>query len=260
MGILSSIETKTIIESFKDEETGAPVKFVVADYKHPFCKKDDIRRIEFQNGESFLYSSVYLSDKRTFQPMYPCAQRIADCYFKDNAPDRALVLGCAGCTLPRFLINRYDGCVVTGVEYSSQLIGIARKHFITDKMSERFEIVNDDAFMYVKEAERESFDLIFVDIFVAEKIHSSIFSQSFTDDLYALCRQNSAVVFNLFGTGENKAKRFAEGIQAPFDARYVFEDYRKFFLCLAKTKDKQLLERFERRMKRHALLVGSFPY
>ena len=255
MGFLSSIENKTIVESFHDEQTGAPVKFVVADYKHPLCKKDDIRRIEFQNGESFLYSSVYLSDKRTFQPMYPCAQRIADCYFKDNAPDRALVLGCAGCTLPRFLINRYDGCVVTGVEYSSDLIGIAQRHFITEKMRERFDIVNDDAFMYVKEAQRESFDLVFVDIFIAEKIHSSVFSQSFTDDLYALCRSGAIVVFNLFGTGAAKAERFAEGIKAPFDKRYVFEDYRKFFLALAKTKDKQQLTRFEKRMTRYAELV-----
>lgn len=255
MGILSSIENKTIVESFKDEETGAPVKFVVADYKHPFCRKNDIRRIEFQNGESFLYSSVYLSDKRIFQPMYPCAQRIADCFFKDNSPDHALVLGCAGCTLPRFLVNRYEDCVIKGVEYSSQIIDIAKKHFITDKMRGRFEIINDDAFMYVKEAQKEFFDLVFVDIFVAEKIHSSIFSQSFTDDLYRICRNNSAVVFNLFGVDGIQAQHFAESIAAPFDKRYVFEDYRKFFLCLAKTGDVRLLSRFERRMTRYADLV-----
>ncbi|WP_028510819.1 hypothetical protein [Ruminococcus sp. NK3A76] len=255
MGLLSSIENKTIVDSFRDEETGAPVKFVVADYKHPFCKKDDIRRIEFQNGESFLYSSVYLSEKRIFQPMYPCAQRIADCFFKEDPPDKALVLGAAGCTLPRFLIQRYDDCFVTGVEYSQQLIKIAKRHFITEKMKSRFEIVNDDAFMFVKEAPDKDYDVVFVDLFVAEKIHSSIFSQSFTDDLYRICRNGSVVVFNLFGTDGLKAQRFAESIAAPFDKRYVFEDYRKFFLCLAKTGDVLLLSRFEKRMTRYADLV-----
>ena len=254
MGLLSSIENKTIVESFTDEETGAPVKFVVADYKHPFCRKDDIRRIEFQNGESFLYSSVYLSEKRVFQPMYPCVQRIADCFF-DRPPKRALVLGCAGCTLPRFLIHRYGGVQVTGVEYSARVIEIAKKHFITDRMKDRLTLVNDDAFMFVKEADKGSFDLVYVDIFVAEKIHSSVFSQEFVSDIFRICGDDSLVVFNLFGTGAVKAQHFAEGVTAGFGRKYVFEDYRKFFLSLAKTNDTQHLARFEKKMYRYAELV-----
>ena len=253
MGLLSSIENKTIVESFTDEETGAPVKFIVADYKHPLCRKDDIRRIEFQNGESFLYSSVYLSEKRVFQPMYPCAQRIADCYF-DSPPRRALVLGVAGCTLPRFLIHRYEGIEVTGVEYSAKVIEIAKRHFITDKMRPKLTLVNDDAFMFVKEARENEYDLVYVDIFVAEKIHSSVFSQGFVSDLCRICGDDSLVVFNLFGTGGAKAENFIKHLEAPFDRRYVYDDYRKLFLALAKTKDRRRLALFEKKMQRYAAL------
>ncbi|MBO6140868.1 MAG: hypothetical protein J6O40_03650 [Ruminococcus sp.] len=252
MSILSSIENKIIVESFTDKETGAGVKFVVVDYKYPFCKKNNIRRIEFQNGESYLYSSVYLSEKRDFQPMYPCAQRMIDCFFDKSGVDDALVLGCAGCTFPRFLINRYADCEVTGVEYSSQIIEIAKKYFITDKMKSRFEIVNDDAFMYIKEVPERRFDLVFVDIFVAEKIHSSIFSESFISDLYRICGENSMAVFNLFGVGEGKAQRFVESLDVPFDNMYVIEDYRKFFLALTKCKDISRTERFEKKITHYA--------
>ena len=252
MGILSSIENRIIVEGFTDDQTGAGVRFLVVDYKYPFARKNNIRRIEFQNGESFLYSSVYLSDKRDFQPLYPCAQRIVDCFFGRAGMGSALVLGCAGCTVPRFLINRYSGCFVTGVEYSTALIGIAKKHFITERMKERFELVNDDAFMFVNEAQSGSFDLVFVDIFIAERIHSSIFSPGFIDDLYRITGEQAIVVFNLFGVGSAKAKRFAEGISAPFDKKYVIEDYRKLFLALVKCKDSSHIEHFEKIIKRYA--------
>ena len=252
MGILSSIENKIIVESFTDEETGAGVKFSVVDYIYPFCHKNDIRRIEFQNEESYLYSSVYLSDKRDFQPMYPCAQRIIDCFFGRQGMENALVLGCAGCTFPRFLVNRYKACRVKGVEYSTQLIGIAKKHFFNSEMQRRFEIINDDAFMFVNEASDNSFRLIFVDIFVAEKIHSSIFSQSFINDLYRICEEDSMAVFNLFGVGGGKAQRFVESLSAPFDKKYVIEDYRKFFLALVKSKDSSRIAQFEKKIKRYA--------
>ena len=241
MGILSSIENRIIVEGFTDDQTEAGVRFLVVDYKYPFARKNNIRRIEFQNGESFLYSSVYLS-----------AQRIVDCFFGRAGMGSALVLGCAGCTVPRFLINRYKGCFVTGVEYSTALIGIAKKHFITERMKERFELVNDDAFMFVNEAQSGSFDLVFVDIFIAERIHSSIFSPSFIDELYRVTGEQAIVVFNLFGVGSAKAKRFAEGISAPFDKKYVIEDYRKLFLALVKCKDSSHIEHFEKRIKKYA--------
>lgn len=245
------LEDKIIIDSFTDNETGASVSFKVVDYKYPFSPKDNIRRIEFQNGESFLYSSVYLSEKRDIQPLYPCAQRMIDCFHKIYGGRNALVLGCAGCTIPRFLLHRYDDFSVTGVEYSNTVIDIANKYFISSKMKDRLTIINDDAFMYVKTS-AQKYDHIFIDIFVEEKIHSSVFSDSFITDLYNCASDDSIIVFNLFGVGGAKAQRFMERISADFDARYVFEDYRKFFLALVKTKEPQKLALYEKRIRKYA--------
>ena len=252
MGILSSIENRIIVESFTDEETGAGVRFSVVDYVYPFCHKNDIRRIEFENEESYLYSSIYLSDKRDFQPMYPCAQRIIDCFFGRQSIGKALVLGCAGCTFPRFLVNRYPQCRVTGVEYSARLINIAKKHFFNSEMQKRFEIINDDAFMFVKEAEAGSYSLVFVDLFVAEKIHSSVLSPDFAADLCRICGENSVCIFNLFGLAGSSARRLAKAAAENFDAVYLIEDYRKYFLALIKTNDMGRLPAFEKRVKRFA--------
>lgn len=252
MGILDGIENRYLLESFEDHETGSGVKYIVADYRYPFCPKNNIRRIEFENGGSYLYSSVFLSDRQVFQPLYPCAQRIADCFFKFNPIDKALVLGCAGCTVPRFLINRYKSCRVTGVEYSKTLIEIADKYFISDRMKERFELINDDAFMFVKEAAPDSYSLVFVDIFVAEKIHSSVFSQGFYDDLYRICGDDSIVIINLFGLTGKKARELSVSITAAFDVKYVVEDLRKYFLALIKTRSRTKLDAFEKRLKRYA--------
>lgn len=252
MGILDGIENRYLLESFEDKDTGAGVKYIVADYRYPFCKKNNIRRIEFENGGSFLYSSVFLSDKQTFQPLYPCAQRIADSFFKLYPIDEALVLGCAGCTVPRFLINHFAECKVTGVEYSRTLIEIAEKYFISDKMRERFTIVNDDAFMFVKEAEAGSYSLVFVDLFVAEKIHSSVLSPDFAADLCRICGENSVCIFNLFGLAGSSARRLAKAAAENFDAVYLIEDYRKYFLALIKTNDMGRLPAFEKRVKRFA--------
>ncbi len=246
---------RTILETVRCTDNGTDVRYQIVQYSFPVLHSSDTLCIEFDNNGSYIYSAVYTNEKRHFQPVYHISQRIIDAYFDTHGLKSALVLGCAGCTIPRFLLLHYDSCTVTGVEYSQQFVDIAKRYFISSRMRPRFELICGDAFEYVDNTlGKQRFDLVYTDIYVADIIHPKVFTQQFAQQVYDMLEDGGLAVINSFRVPLRSIKDFAGSITAPFGAVYVIEQYRKHFIALMKTSDSVILDRFEKKLPKYAVI------
>ena len=246
---------RVVLDTFTGEGEDSHIRFEVADYRYKLSPWKNKRSIEFFNNGRYIYSTVYLSPHRHFQPLYPQAQRAADAFFCQQPPKKALVLGCAGCSIPRFVVNHYKQCTVTGVEYSKQFVDIAKRFFISGAMRSRFRLIHDDAFRYVALAQgKEQFDYIHTDIYIGDKIHPEAFSEDFINSIYKLLSSEGLALFNAFQVPLEQLNSIADSIIAPFSGIYVLDMYRKFFVALVKTQDTNKLESFEKQITKFMVI------
>ncbi len=249
--ILTIFKKCRTIATFSGED-GDDVKYNVVDHIYPVFHRLDRRCITFDNNGSYIYSSVYKSEKRHFQPIYPTMQKMIDSYFV-TPPRKALVLGCAGCSIPRFLTLHYNECDVTGVEYSGQLIKIAKEHFFTKAMKERVTLIHDDAFEYMKNnAGKEKYDLIFVDIFVANKLHPQVSDEGFIQDMYDSLSDDGTVMLNAFGLPGEKAHEYIQALRPHFKASYVIRYNARYYIQMIKNKGEMALYDYENKVSEYA--------
>ncbi len=242
---------RVVLDAFTGDGEDSNIRFEVVDYRYSLSPWKNKRSIEFFNSGRYIYSTVYLSSHRHFQPLYPQAQRAADAFFRQRKPKTALVLGCAGCSIPRFVVNHYKGCTVTGVEYSKQFVDIAQRYFISSKMRSRFKLLHDDAFSYVANAQnKEKFDYIHTDIYIGDRIHPDVFKSDFISGIYNILSDEGLALFNAFHVPPDQLRSIAEHISAPFRAVYVLDMYRKYFVALIKTNHKSRLSEFEKQITR----------
>ena len=247
---------RTVLETVRDTDGGKNVCYYIVQYSLPVFHSSDTLAIEFDNNGSYIYSAVYKNPRRHFQPVYQVSQRLIDAYFGKSAPGNALVLGCAGCTIPRFLLLHYKDCETVGVEYSKQFVDIAQRYFITEQMSRRFELICGDGFEYVRSnTKKRSFDLVYTDIYVADKIHPDVYSEKFVSQVYDLLSQNGLAVINSFRVPLDRIKRFVNSIQTPFGALYIIEQYRKYYIVLSKDRDADRLADFEKHLPGYARIT-----
>ncbi len=247
---------RVLLDSFSGDGEDTQVRFEVADYRLPAIFRRSTRTIEFRNNGRYVYSTVYLSRHRDFQPAYPHMQHTIDAYFGRKTLTSALVLGCAGCTIPRFLTHRFKNCFVTGIEYSQQFVDIAKTYFIDKVMQPRFELIRDDAFAYAEQqAGQKTFELVYTDIYVADNIHPKVYTQEFTQQLFELTSEGGAALINSFRVPTGKILDFAHSIQAPFGTILIVEHYRNHFILLLKTSDSEKLADFEKKLPKNVDII-----
>ena len=165
---------------------------------------------------------------------------------KLSALESALVLGCAGCSIPRFLALSSKDCKITGVEYSETMIKIAKKYFINDPIYKNFLLLQDDAFSYVYKAS-DQFQLIYVDLFVAENNCPQITSTEFVNAIGSLMTEESIAIFNALCLGKEECMKFASRYASFFSAAYVFDHQFHYYVVFVKASSASKLKSFEKR-------------
>ena len=242
----SKTQKATLVESFQDE-LDPTVTFEVIDRKTPFLPMFDVRRLEFQRGSSYSYSAIYLNKRLRLQPIYFAVQRLTESFFpKLSALENALVLGCAGCSIPRFLALSSKNCKITGVEYSKTMIKIAKKYFIDDPIYKNFLLLQDDAFSFVHKT-TSHFQLIYVDIFLADNHCPQITSAEFVTAVESLMPAESIAIFNALCLDKEECIKFASNYASSFSAAYVFDHQFHYYVVFVKASSATKLKAFEKR-------------
>ncbi len=236
----------TTVEEFNID--GLPYRVIDRTNTLPFIK--DTRDLSFlYEGRVYAQSSVYIDPEETTQPAYTIVQELINKWTLLFDMQNALVLGCGGCTIPRFICRNADNTKVTGVELSGKMIEIAKKHFTTPYMEESFSLLQGDAIEYVKTyplSYKQNF--IFSDIFCINGVVPESFTQDYLNDLYNCTADDSVIIFNLLGTEFEDIIDFKNQITLDFDVKEILTNGNARFLVLARSQNKNNINEFKKRI------------
>ena len=236
---------RKIVESFICQGTDLNI----IDTIYPIGKYN-IRCIEDDIGG--WYSAVYTDKNMILQPILINVQKIISLWsIILKEPLNALVLGCAGCSLVRFISFQYPKCNIIGIESSDKLIEVAKKYFFLEQYH-HFKIIHDDAFRFVNNEEKQSYDIIIVDLYLKNEICQQVFGEEFITNLYRICNTNALVVINMFGVQTHMIKPVAYNKFVKF---IVSDRNNSPYLLLIKSNEQNLIDKFSHSLKQHYCII-----
>lgn len=224
----------SVLETFIEDGKQFRVIDLLKSFPFPIKKRHISFKIPGERSYN-LYSGVYLDEKIVFQPIFRTPQVIVDRWSQTHILQNALVLGCAGCSFPRFLALRYENINIVGIELSAKQIEIAHKYFWIDKFDKKFKIYQQDALLFVKNA--STYDVIFVDLFNGASVVEGIYEQSFINDLVGIMERKSIAIINCLGEQELLAKFVSKVKLPPYVKGQLVEENRRNFFVLEKYSD-----------------------
>ena len=217
------------------------VEYQVNEYDYPNVLTKNRRNIMFKDDKTDCYgfhSSVYLDCNRIYQPIYLIPQILIELFNKYFYLDDVLVLGCAGCTIPRFIVLNNDYTRIVGVEKSSQMISIAYKYFYIDKYDDRFMLINDDAYHYIDVMNSYvKFDVIYIDLFIGSKVEIKFDLYGFLGKLNTITRSNAFIIYNLLDLDFKVIISFGKKVREEFGKCILINDGKRNFLLAIKIQN-----------------------
>lgn len=230
------IKTQTV-DSFKIGN----VTYRVIDRKSFLPSYKNRRDLLFKTDGSnriYSHSAVYTDTKNIFQPVFIIPQKVSELWSERGNISNSLVLGCAGCTFPRFISLRFPECKTVGVEYEKKFIDIAWKYFWIKEFDEKFTLLHGDAFEYVKDTDGEKYDVIYIDIFSENCIPQEVMSNEFLNDINNCSKDDSIIIFNLLEENTENVIPFAKALPEDFIEKYVINyDVHCFLVAVKSTSE-----------------------
>ncbi len=183
-------------EEFKVGET----RLDVEDWIDIFSLSDSVRILSI-SGTGAYYSFVPLSSSQKRLLCY----NYCDDALKTRRSDfyqNALVLGCGGGAIPRWILSEYPSVSVDVVDYSPEIISICRKYFLKKwENSGRLKYYCTDARDY--ESPGYQYQFIFCDLFDGVSLSSVVYNIYFAIKLRRMICDNGILVINC-GWGDIK--------------------------------------------------------
>lgn len=230
------IKTQTI-DAFKLNN----ITYKIVDRKSILPSYKNRRDLLFKTENSsriYSHSAVFTDTKNVFQPVFITPQKLIDAWSKRSEIKNALVLGCAGCTIPRFIALKYPECKTVGIEYEEKFIEIAWKYFWIPEFDSKFTLLHGDAFEYVKDTDGEKFDVICVDVFSENQLPQDVFSNEFMSDVNNCSKDDSIIIFNLLEESIDNVLPFAKDLPDYFNEKYIINyDIHCFLVAIKSTTD-----------------------
>ncbi len=220
--------------------------YKIIDFTSPIPFIKDRRNFSFKNDEGvYSHSAIYLNPKYRFQPILLIPQKIIATWSKTYPIKNALVLGCAGCSVPRFIGLSYPESKTIGVELSEDFITIAKKHFLLEQIEKQFDLVQGDAIEYIKKYQLETKqDIIYIDIFNKNKIIKDIFTEDFITSAFNCTSENGLIIINILGENIDEVKAFFNSLNLPFSNMAAVKNNAAQFFILTKSNDQKKTEEF----------------
>ncbi len=151
-------------------------------------------RILMIAGTNAYYSEVPLF---SFQHRLPCYTYCADVLKKRNPSfyRHALILGCGGGTVPRWLLEEYPDLSVDVVDYSPQILEVCQEYFLQKwQDSDRLSYTCADARDYAPP--KYKYQFIFCDLFDGENLAPCVYDPAFARKLRGMTAGGGLLVIN----------------------------------------------------------------
>lgn len=167
-------------------------------------------------GGQILQSSMYLSAPQKLALSY--TRFMAASLLIDDEPEKILVVGVGAGSLVRFFHHHFPKARIDGIDYSSEVIDLARSHFhlpfssnVSIHCSSGYEFLAD-------RIDEANYDLILIDAFDTAGMSKEIYSGAF----FELCLDHLAlsgiVCLNLWSGDQSRMEEVASEIALRFDS------------------------------------------
>lgn len=189
--------------SWRRENVGTS-RVEIRDFISPIALENSYREVALQ-GSPFCWSRIPLiiGTSIAYWPYLDVARALlTQSKLTSTKIKKALVLGGAGCSLPKLLVNLLPNVQVDVVEKSSEMILLSKQYFIPHET--RITLKYDDAFSYVEQT-TTTYDLVIIDIFNDEKLDERMKNVAFIQGVKSLLSKEGEVIINL---------GFADNVQA----------------------------------------------
>lgn len=182
---------------FRGIANGFP--FIIRDVDNYRSSGVSCRLLELSEG---VASAVCFNPLCLNQPyMMSFQEQIRD-FTSSHPVSEALILGCGGCAIPRFLLTSYPQIHITGIEKSHILIECAKQFFLFDISIANFDLINGDAFSFISSDSDKKYDIILVDLFDGAEFCRAAASFEFINALSFCCKKDAIIGFNI-STAQN---------------------------------------------------------
>ncbi len=174
-------------------------------------EKSLYRNIEVKegNGRRCLVFAVKLGDKNQTcmdldhpeRVVFPYARMTFAGLLLVPEPERILIIGLGGGTIPTVLAGLYPDATIDVVEIDPAVIAVARKYF-NFRETNNMIVHAQDARVYIKRAGLKAprFDLIILDAFTGDYIPEHLMTMDFLRETRALLTPKGVLVANTFST------------------------------------------------------------
>lgn len=219
---------KQVLEVGKDEYEN---EYRVMRRKYMWNISPTERSIEFPHG---VYSAIW-EDIYDRVPYYPQIQEtiVSETLASHRSLEHVLVLGAGGCAIPRFFIGRFKETHVVAVEYSPTICRLAKTYFLEGVDASRLELVCGDAFRFVEQT-KQSFDIIFVDLFDEDKLVDGVFDRNFYAQLERILTPQGSVYINAFGLEQTQWETLKPVLDPAFVVRKQTAEHMTFLILQKK--------------------------
>lgn len=167
-------------------------------------------------------SAVRLGDPDHLELPY-ARYAVAALGFARPQPERLLVVGLGGGSLPMFLRQRYPDAVIDVAEINPGVVEVAAK-FLGFREDARMHAHVVDGRAYIEKAAAGTYDAIFLDAFGAYEVPRSLVTAEFLTAVRRALRKDGVVVGNVWGPTHNRIYGpMMRTYESVFDQIYLLE-------------------------------------
>lgn len=178
--------------------------------------------LALRNGD-IGYSCIF-TDNEVFQPILIPVQKVIEAFSDFHIIHNAVILGGGCCTIPRFLIKRFNNTIqIDSVEYLSAIVELTRKYFLNGIDADKLNIINDDAFVFINNTPKE-YDLIFVDLYVGGVKSAKSDTMDFLTDLANHATEQAIIIFNGYHCSFEQVTDLCKQGQTYFSRAFLMRD------------------------------------
>ena len=150
-----------------------------------------------------------------------------------------LVLGVGGGSLIKLLNQSYPQAKIVGVEIDPIMINLGKQYLGLDT-AKNLEIIINDAYNYLQSAIRHklTYDLIFIDMYLGDKIPDRCQSEEFLQNLKKIMAKNGIVFFNrlYYKNHISEAEIFLDKIKKIFNYFNAIKIFANLFIYAVKNE------------------------